>query len=118
MIKNIKSWIQDFVVFIRRTRTVYLVGGIAAIGFLGVPLSLGIGFLLTGELVDPMWAFVAALSVPAIWGFAGAVFMIKQEFPRGFYTIRGTPAVIIGALWLLLLWGFVAFNLLLFGLFL
>lgn len=107
--------LESFRLFIGRTSTTHLIAGIGAVGFLAAPLTLLVGFLISGDGLQARWVLTSSISPPAIWGLAGIVIMIKKEFPRGLYKIRGLPAVIIGILWTLFFWGFAASTLFLFG---
>lgn len=48
---------------------------------------------------------VPGLLTSFIWGFTGVVIVLRKEYPA-FVTLRGCPAVLIGAIGTVVAWGF------------
>ncbi len=66
-----------------------------------LPCFLAIVALLTLKISISLMAFIS--------GFTGVFVILKKEAPSGLFPIRGSAAIALGIMWLILNWGLAAF---------
>lgn len=64
-----------------------------------IPMLLGLAIMV---LFPTMWGATCGVIV---MGFTGIIIIYQRKAPSAFMTIEGTPAVLIGALLVIFLWG-------------
>lgn len=115
MKKQLKATLNRFFAFLDNTKTFYLSSMLWAAGFIAFLATILLGYIVTGNGLQPFWVLSGSYIMLILWGSPGLIFIVRREYPRFTYTIRGTPAVVIGVLWLTFWWGIVILNILLFA---